>query len=115
MKKVVLFAFNGELMCFIHVLLNALEFKVRGYDARIVVEGAATKILPELAMESNPMHALYLKTKEQGLIDAVCRACSAKMGVLRAVEAEGLPIADEMSGHPAMARYVDDGYEVITF
>jgi hypothetical protein len=25
MKKVSLFAFNGEFMCFIHVLLNALD------------------------------------------------------------------------------------------
>jgi len=30
MKKVALFAFNGELMCFVHVLLNALEMKDKG-------------------------------------------------------------------------------------
>ena len=28
MKKVALFAFNGDSMCFIHVLLNALDLKV---------------------------------------------------------------------------------------
>lgn len=27
MKKVALFAFNGDSMCFIHVLLNALDLK----------------------------------------------------------------------------------------
>ena len=27
MKKVVLFAFNADVMCFIHVLLNALDMK----------------------------------------------------------------------------------------
>ena len=32
MKKVVLFAFNGELMCFIHVLLNALDMNERGHE-----------------------------------------------------------------------------------
>ena len=63
MKKVVLFAFNGEFMCFIHVLLNALEMKKKGYDVRIVIEGAATKLIPELATEGNPMYELYNNAK----------------------------------------------------
>lgn len=115
MKKAVLTAFNGEFMCFVHVLLNALDMKVRGYDVKIVIEGAATKLIPELARDGNPFKGLYQKVKEQGLIDAVCKACSSKMNVLEAVEAEGLPIADEMSGHPSLGRYMDAGYEVITF
>jgi hypothetical protein len=48
-KKIVLVAFNGEFMCFVHVLLNALDMKERGYDVKIVIEGAATKIVPELS------------------------------------------------------------------
>ena len=32
MKKVVLFAFNGDFMCFIHVLLNALDMHEKGYE-----------------------------------------------------------------------------------
>ncbi len=115
MKKIVLTAFNGEFMCFVHVLLNALDMKARGYDVKIVVEGAATKVVPELFAEGNPLKGLYRKVKEQGLIDAVCKACSTKMGVLAAVEAEGLPLADEMSGHPSLARYMEAGYEIITF
>lgn len=115
MKKQVLVAFNGEFMCFIHVLLNALEMKSRGYDVKIVIEGAATKVIPELSVEGNPMKNLYDKVKSQGLIDAVCRACSTKMKVLSAVEAEGLPLSSEMSGHPSLARYIDAGYQVITF
>ena len=115
MKKQVLVAFNGEFMCFVHVLLNGLDMKSRGYDVKIVIEGAATKVIPELSVAGNPLKSLYQKVKDQGLIDAVCRACATKMNVLDVVETEGLPIADEMSGHPSLARYVDAGYEVITF
>jgi hypothetical protein len=43
MKKVVLFAFNGETMCFIHVLLNGLDMKANGYDIKIVIEGDGYK------------------------------------------------------------------------
>jgi hypothetical protein len=37
------------------------------------------------------------------------------MGVLAQVEEEGLPLVDEMSGHPSMARYMAAGYEILIF
>lgn len=115
MKKVVLFAFNGEFMCFMHVLLNALDMHARGYDVRIVIEGAATKLISDLAVQGNPLHALYADAKGKELIDGVCRACSNKMGTLKQAEAEGLKLLDDMSGHPGMARYKEEGFEIITF
>jgi len=115
MKKIAMFAFNGELMCFIHVLLNAIVMNEKGYDVKIVIEGAATKLVPELAKEDNPMYRLYQKAKGLDLIDGACKACSNKMGTLEAVQAEGLRLLDEMSGHPSMARYREEGFEIITF
>lgn len=115
MKKIALVAFNGDLTCFVHVLLNALDMEARGYDVRIVIEGAATKLIPELSKAGNPLAVPYGKVREKGLIYAVCRACSTKMNVLGEVEAEGLPVAGEMSGHPSLARYIDEGYGIITF
>jgi hypothetical protein len=115
MKKVVLFAYNGEPMCFIHVLLNAIDMSERGYEAKIVIEGAATKLVPELATEANPMHRLYEKAKGLDLIDGACKACSNKMGVLEEIKAEGLWLLDEMNGHPGMAQYLEEGFKVITF
>ena len=41
MKKVALFAFNGDPVCFIHVLLNAREFTAKGWKTVIVMEGAS--------------------------------------------------------------------------
>jgi hypothetical protein len=115
MKKIVLFAFNGDFMCFIHVLLNALDMKEKGHEVKIVIEGSATKLIPVLKQKGNPMHALYQKTKDSGLIDGVCKACSNKMGTLEAVMAEGFNLLDDMNGHPAMAGYIEKGFEVITF
>ena len=115
MKKVALFAFNGEFMCFIHVLLNGLHLKQDGEEVKIVIEGSATKLIPELSKEGNPMFELYQQAKEQNLIDGACRACSAKMEVTSTVKREGLPLLDEMSGHPSMTRYLNNGYEIISF
>ena len=37
------------------------------------------------------------------------------MGAIEAVRAEGLPLLDDMTGHPGMARYQDEGFKIITF
>ncbi len=115
MKKVLLCAFNGEIMCFVHVLLNALDFNERGYETAVVVEGAAVKVVPEMAAPDHAMHGLYRQVKNAGLMHGVCRACSAKFGVLDAVEKEGLTLLADMKGHASLARYVDQGFHVITF
>lgn len=115
LKKVALVAFNGELMCFIHVLLNALDMTQRGYDVKIIIEGAATKVLGQLPDEKIPFTKQYNEVRENGLIDCVCQACAAKMGSLDAVKAQGLPLCNELTGHPSLAKYIESGYEIITF
>ncbi len=114
-RKVVLAAFNGDPMCFVHVLLNALDMEEKGYDVKVMIEGSATKVVNELAEEGKPFSDLYAKVRAKGLIDCVCRACAAKMGALPGVEAQGLPLCDEMKGHPGLAKYMEQGREVITF
>jgi len=113
--KIVLVAFNGDPVCFVHVLLNALDMKSRDYDVKLVVEGSATGLISDLASGANPLAGLYSKVKLAGLISVVCKACSAKMNALDAVIAEGLPLGGNMSGHPSLARYVEEGYSIITF
>ena len=110
-----LYAFNGELMCFVHVLLNALDMNEKGKQPLVVIEGAAVKLVGELEKESCPFHGPYKKAKAAGLIDGVCKACSAKLGVMEEVKASGLPLLDDMSGHPSMAAYIEKGYTIITF
>lgn len=114
MDKVALFAFNGEMMCFVHALLNALDLKAKGREVRLVVEGAAVKLAPEFA-GGGTFGELFLKVREQGLLAGFCRACSAKLGVLDQVERLGLPLLDDMQGHAGMAPFLDQGYQVITF
>ena len=115
MKKIALFVFNGEPMCFIHVLLNSLDMNKKGYDVKIIVEGAATKLIPELAKTDNPLNKLWEKVKDSGLVEGICKACSNKTGTLKALQEQGLVLLDEMSGHPSMATYRDNGFEIISF
>jgi hypothetical protein len=63
MKKFALLVFNGDPLCFIHVLLNAIDMSEKGYEAKT----------------------------------------------------QGLPLLEDVLGHPGMARFRDAGFEIITF
>lgn len=115
MRKIAVFAFNGEEMCFIHALMNTLDMKKKGYDVKLIIEGSATKLIKEAEGENRPFANLYTKAKDAGLIDCVCRACASKMESLESAKNQDLQLCDEMFGHPSMSRYMDAGYEVIVF
>jgi hypothetical protein len=115
MNKYALFAFTGEAMCFIHVLLNGLDLQAKGQEVKIIIEGEACGLVPELGQAGHPFHQLYTKAREAGLIAGVCKACAQKMGGLEAAQAQGLTILADMSGHAGMAPYILEGYRIITF
>jgi len=115
MGKKALFAFNGELMCFVHVLLNALDMDAKGENVKIVFEGASTALIPQLAQKQNPFHQLYAESREKGLVAGACKACSAKMQVLDDVIAQDISLLDNMNGHPSISEFQDKGYMILTF
>ena len=115
-RKVSIWAFRGDPICIVHVFLNALDMHKLGYDVKVVFEGEATKLIKtyHVDKEKAPFYVLYAEVKEKNLIGAVCRACATKMGSIKEVEAEGLPLVGSMSGHPPMAEYIEKDYQIIT-
>ena len=115
MKKVALLAYNGELMCFAHVLLYALDFDKKGYEVKVVIEGSATKLITELAKADAPFAHIYNQVKEKGLLSCICQACSQKMGTYDEAKRQGITIVGDMQGHPSIDSFLADGYEIISF
>ena len=115
MKKKALFVFNGDPKCYIHVKLNAQDKNDLRNDANEIEEGAATKLIPDLAKPQNPLHNLWEKTKKAGLVAGVCKACAGKMETLEAAQAQELSLLADVAGHPAMAHWRDAGYEIVSF
>ncbi|AEE14553.1 putative cytoplasmic protein [Thermodesulfobium narugense DSM 14796] len=115
MKKVVIFAFRGDSMCFIHVLLYGIELSQNGIDTRIVLEGESTKLIPELYNENGPLFNLAQKALKLNLFEGVCKACSTMMGTIEDAKKRSFNILSDMSGHAGMARFINEGFEVITF
>lgn len=115
MKKAALFAFRGDMACFIHVMLNAIDLNEKGYEVKVVFEGESVTLVEKLADAKSAMHGLFEKTRSLGLVAGVCKACATNLGALDAARRENLPLLDDMHGHPSMGRYLDEGYQVITF
>jgi hypothetical protein len=115
MPKVAMFVFNGSPMCFVHVLLNALDMHGRGDDVQIVMEGEATQLVSELSKPDNWLNSLWQKARDENLVAGACKACSQKLGIREDIEAHGLAFLDDMSGHPGMAAFRDRGFDIITF
>ncbi len=115
MSKVILAAFRGDPMCFVHVLLNLLDMQEKGLEARLILEGEATKLLPQLEDKDFFLHHLWKEVKEKDLLEGVCRACATKMGTVELAQELDLPLRDEMKGHPSLGRYLKEGWQVIVF
>ncbi len=113
--KTALFVFNGDPMCFIHVLLNALDLHAAGHEAVIVMEGASVALPPQLVKPDHPLSRLFGQVREKGLLAGACKACSVKLGTASEVEAAGVALIGDMSGHPSMRSYMEAGYQIVTF
>ena len=111
MKKILFYAMTGEKMCFLHILMNALDLTEAGNEVKVIFEGASVKVISILEDEENP---LYLKAKEKGLIAGICLACSKVMGVYERNLETGLPMLDDMMGHAGMKPYLEKDFQVIS-
>ena len=60
------------------------------------------------------MRPLFEKARDAGLFAGACKACSSIQRVAEEVEATGLELIGDMSGHPAMGDWIERGYTVIT-
>ena len=108
MKRIALFVFNGDPMCFIHVLLNAKAWNDHGHEVKIIIEGTATTLVPEVAKEDNPLHKLWETCRKDGLVAGACRACSQKLGVVDGIKSQDLDLLDGIAGHPSMVQYQEE-------
>jgi len=114
MKKIVIFAFQGELMCFAHALLNVLDLHAKGHHAKLVIEGSATKLIAQLAAPETPFHRQYQQIISDKLLAGICKACASKMGTLEEAKKQGISLLDDMNGHPGFAGWLAEGYDIIS-
>lgn len=115
MQKIIFVAFRDNPLCFIHVLLNSLDMAKKGMEGKILLEGEAVTLVPIMADPGHFLHPLYRQARQEGLIIGACRACSQKLKVTDLIAKEEIPLIGDMSGHPALSAYIENGYTLLTF
>lgn len=107
-EKILFYAMEGEKMCFMHAIMNALDLKESGHDVKLILEGAACKLHSVLRDENNP---LYKKLLDSDILIGVCLACSKMLGVYE--KNKDIPFLDDMNGHAGMKPWIEKGYKII--
>jgi len=96
---------------------NAFEFAKeladQNQEVAIIFDGAGTKWIPALEDENHDMHPLYKAVRTH--IDGACKFCSKAFGVINEVRKSDISLLDDYDGHPSLANYVSQGYQVVTF
>jgi len=114
MTRIVFFVFHADPGRMYHALLNVLDLEENGLWGEIVFDGEATRLIPEMTRPENPLYQLYQQARTRGLLWGACLSCAQKMGVAQLIEAENIPLAGEMSGHPPMSHFIKQDYAVVT-
>jgi hypothetical protein len=101
-----------------NALAAAYDLKQKQRDVEILFQGAGTRWAGFLTRPEHPAHALYAAVADR--VAGVSSACADVFGARADAEANGFSLIGDnavpgTSGLPSLARYVCDGYSVLTF
>ena len=114
MQKILFFPFRDNPLCFVHVLLNAVDLNKKGLGGQIILEGEAVTLVRLMTDTSHFLHPLYQQALEHDLFLGACRACASKLHATEIINTTNIPLIGSMSGHPAISDYVQQGYTILT-
>ncbi|HSL68778.1 MAG TPA: DsrE family protein [Longimicrobiales bacterium] len=101
-----------------NALAAAYDLKQKQQEVAILFQGAGTRWASELTNPEHPVHALYAAVADQ--VAGVSSGCADVFGARADAETAGFSFMSDnavpgTSGLPSLARYLGDGYAVLTF
>lgn len=101
-----------------NAMFVAYEMKEKNQEVALIFQGAGVRWASEIVKPDHPAHALYNAVSDT--VIGACRGCADVFGATDAVKAAGFDLIDEMaipgtSGVIDLSKYIDDGYQVLTF
>ena len=98
-----------------HALLYAQELKEHGHDVVLMFDGAGTQWVNEwMNPESQDrLRSRYLALSQSGIPQVVCDFCATAFDARRFLDGNRVPMARDYEGHPSIAKFVDEGYQIV--
>jgi predicted peroxiredoxin len=103
----------GDAGRMVNAFITAREAAEAGDEVTVVLDGAGTRWIAELAGTEHKYSRLFDDVKPR--IAGACAYCSRAYGVKEQVEAAGIPLLRDYADHPSLRTLIADGYEVIPF
>ena len=101
-----------------NALFVAYELKERKQDVAVIFQGTGVRWASEVVKPDHPAHALYDAVKDK--VVGVCGGCADVFGATPDLKSAGANLNYEykIPGTPGVldvARYIENGYQVVTF
>ena len=101
-----------------NALAAAYDLKQNHQEVEILFQGAGTRWAAHLTTPEHPAHTLYSAVADR--VAGMSHACSNLFGARADADANGFSLIGDNAvpgtdGLPSLARYVADGYAVLTF
>lgn len=97
----------------LHAMLYAKELKESGSEVVLIFDGAGTTWAEKLQEPQHKLHPLYEDLKKDGVIQIVCDFCSGAFKVKDKIKDPQLSLTAEFQGHPSVAKWTKQGYQLI--
>ncbi len=99
----------------VHALLYTQELKEHGHDVVLVFDGAGTEWAEEWTKpdSTNKLTPMYQQLHKLGITEIICDFCAGAFQVKDQLQERKLPLFAEFQGHPSIAKWVDQGYQII--
>lgn len=101
-----------------NALFVAYELKERKQEVSVIFQGTGVRWASEVVKPDHPAHALYNAVKDK--VVGVCGGCADVFGATADLEAAGVNLnyENKIPGTPGVldvARYIENGYQVVSF
>lgn len=99
----------------VHALLYTQELKEHGHDVVLIFDGAGTEWAEEWTNpeSDNKLKPMYEALRESGVTEVICDYCAAAFQTKARLTGRNVPLTAEYQGHPSIAKWADEGYQLV--
>ncbi len=99
----------------VHALLYSKELREHGHEVVLVFDGAGTEWVSEWTnpQTDDKLKVVYEELRKSGVIQVICDFCATAFKVKENLKTQGQTLTSEYQGHPSIAKWADQGYQIV--
>lgn len=99
----------------VHALLYSKELKEHGHEVALVFDGAGTEWVSEWTKpeSQDKLKPMYEALRKEGVTQVICDFCASAFQVKEGLKTQGQELTAEYQGHPSIAKWADEGYQLV--